>query len=109
MGIDKAEVIRQLLAAGRERHVLQLMEGESEYTTSDSEGAPLDQRMARLWMAALYHLRFVSEFGVQSGTRTVEGRSESAFPEQFAEWLEAGAVGIGASDLGAYLADHPLR
>lgn len=107
--MDKAEVIRQLVEAGRARHVLELLEGESEYTTSDSEGVPPDEKAARLWIGALHYLRwFVSEFDAQRCSRTIGKQAESPLPESFAGWLNAGAPGIGAADLSSYLTDHPL-
>ena len=105
---DKAALIMQLVNQGRSEDILALIEGESPYTTDDSEGAPEDRTLARLWIAALYHLRFTSEFGVGSPTQVKNGRVESPFPDEFMQWLEAGAPGIGLSDLLNYLNDNPL-
>ncbi len=99
----KAELIRHLVVSGNASDVLALMEGESPYTTEASEGAPTDSVLGRIWVGALHHLRFVSEFGPDAEPQMKDGKAESPFPDVFAQWLEADAPGIGASDLDDYM------
>lgn len=105
----KANSILQLVRTGRANDVLSLMEGESIYATEASEGAPTDNVLGQLWIGALYHLRFITEFGIEALPQVKNGRIESPFPEVFMEWLEAGAPGIGSSDLDNYLRENPIR
>ena len=105
---DKASLILQLVNQGRAEDILALIEGESPYTTEDSEGTPKDKTLAKLWVCAVYHLRFISELGINSPIQVKDGRVESPFPDDFMQWLEADAPGIGFSDLLNYLSDNPF-
>lgn len=106
---NKANSILQLVRSGRANDVLALMEGDSIYTTDASEGAPIDNTLGQIWIGALYHLRFIAEFGTEALPQVRNGRVESPFPEVFMQWLEAGAPGIGSSDLDNYLRENPIR
>jgi hypothetical protein len=106
--MSKAELIKNMVDGGRTADLFLMLEGESPYTSDASEGAPRDSKLAKLWTAALYHLRFVAEFGNRSDSVMKDGKWLSAFPEEFSEWLEAGAPGITLDELEKYLRDNPL-
>jgi hypothetical protein len=104
----KVELIRNMIASGHISDLLALMEGESRHTTEASEGVPSDRNLARIWMGALYHLRFIAAFGPDAKARWSDGKFQSPVPEEFAKWLDAGAPGIGESDLESYVQDKLL-
>jgi hypothetical protein len=104
----KSELIQDLISRGQTGELLALMEGESAYTTEASTGVPDDSDLARIWMGALYHLRFIARFGSDATTGLRDGRVESPVPDEFAKWLKAGAPGIGESDLENFARDHPF-
>jgi len=106
--MNKSELIRNLVENGRALDLLRMLEGESPYTNEASEGAPKEPALAKLWMAALYHLRFVAEFGNRPDTVMKDGKWCSAFPKEFSEWIDAGAPGIVVEELERYLQDNPL-
>ncbi|WP_426318422.1 hypothetical protein [Pseudoduganella sp. R-43] len=106
--MNKSDLIARAVNAGRAVDILLLLEGESAYTSEDFEGAPADRELAKLWTIAQYHLRFVSEFGNRVDTIMKDGKWVSAFPDEFAQWLNVGAPGIAISELNRYLHDHPL-
>jgi len=85
-----------------------LLEGDSDFTSDESEGAPDDRQLARLWVAAIYHLHFVAEFGDEEELRCKDGKWLSPFPLEFRGWLDAGAPGIAMNDLQRYVEHHPL-
>lgn len=94
--MNKRGIIGNLLATGRASQLLAVLEGESALSDPNSPGAPEDRDLARLWIAAQYHLKFVSQFGEHSPPRRVDGKLLSSFPEEFHSWIEAGAPGITA-------------
>jgi len=107
--MNKSKIIREIVDSGRAPDLLLIMEGESPYTSEDSEGAPHDPVLARLWMAALHHLRFVAEFGNRSDNVLKDGKWLSAFPNEFLDWLDAGSPGVTDGELTRYLQDNPLN
>lgn len=106
--MNKAEQIARVVDAGRASDILLLLEGESEYTSAEFEGAPADRELAKLWTIVHYHLRFVAEFGNCPETIMKDGKWLSPFPDEFSEWLKIGAPGIAKSELDNYLYDHPV-
>jgi len=106
--LEKVEAIRKLISVGRAKDILDFAEGESSYISERSLGAPQEQELRRLWVLAVHHLRFVSEFGVSSSREYKGGKYLTAFPEAFDQWLQAGAPGISNEDFNAFLKDHPL-
>lgn len=106
--MNRSELIRKIIDNGRAPDLLLILEGESQYTGEDSEGAPRDAVLAKLWMAALYHLRFVAEFGNRSDAVLKDGKWFSAFPDEFSEWLDAGSPGVTDGELKRYLQSNPL-
>src|SRR5215207_1943207 len=106
--MNRSELISRIVDSGRAPDLLLILEGESPYTSEDSEGAPSDPVLARLWMAALYHLRFVAEFGNRSDTVLKDGKWLSAFPNEFSEWLDTGSPGVTDGELTRYLQSNPL-
>lgn len=106
--LTKSELIERLVAAGRAADLVLLLEGDSAFTSDETEGAPDDRQLARLWIAAIYHLRFVAEFGDKKEPRCKEGKWLSPFPVEFGIWLDAGAPGIAMTDLEHYVEHHPL-
>ena len=54
--------IESLVRAGRATDIANMLEGESSFSNEDSEGAPGDRDLARLWTMAFYHLKFIAEF-----------------------------------------------
>lgn len=104
----KVYKIKQLIKDGKANDVLSLMEGESPYTTEDSEGVPKDRMLARIWIGALHHLRFISEFGIDAKAQKINGKLECPLPDIFEQWLQAGAPGIGENDLDNYLQQRNL-
>src|SRR5688572_12234989 len=100
--------IKVMLSDDRVNDLLDLMEGESKFTTGSSENMPIteEERIAR--GDALDHVRFVAKYGLTK-ERVIEGsKIYSARPEGFAKWLELGAPGIEAAELSAYLEKYPL-
>jgi hypothetical protein len=106
--MNKTELIKNIVESGRAQDLLLMLEGESPYTNDESEGAPKDHALAKLWTAALYHLRFIAEFGNQQNTLMKDGKWVSAFPEEFSQWLEAGAPGIAIEEIVRYVKENPL-
>ncbi|MGE8098601.1 hypothetical protein [Pseudomonas fluorescens] len=106
--MGKIETIKKLISVGRAKDVLDFVEGDSPYISEVSLGAPQEQELRRLWVIAVHHLRFVSEFGVSSSGVHKDGKYLTAFPEGFEQWLQAGAPGVADEDISAFLKDHPL-
>ena len=94
--MNKRSIIGSLVATGRASELLAVLEGDSDLSDPTASGAPEDRELARLWIAAQYHLRFVSKFGEYSPPQKVDGKLLSSFPEEFERWVEAGAPGITA-------------
>jgi len=92
--MNKRSVIFNLIATDRASELLAVLEGESRLSDAASAGAPEDRELARLWIAAQYHLKFVSEFGKDAAPQMVEGKLFSPFPEDFERWVESGAPGV---------------
>lgn len=99
----------QVINQGKAQDILALMEGESPYITESSEGAPTDHKLIQLWTFALYHLRFISEFGINGKKQFKDGKVICPFPNEFMQWLEADAPGIDLPDLNRYLIDNPIE
>lgn len=106
--MEKTEIIRRLIDAGRARDVLEFVEGDSPYISETSPGAPQEPELRRLWILVVHHLRFISEFGILAVREYKDGRCLTAFPDEFEQWLQVGAPGISNDDIGAFLRDHPL-
>lgn len=100
--MHKIDAIRFLMQNGHVRELLQLIEGDSPYTTDNSEGAPHDPYLRRLWVIAVHHLRFVAEYGEREKI-VCDGKYLSSHPVEFEQWLQAGAPGIGNEDIQACL------
>ena len=100
--VNKIDSIRFLMRKGYAKELLRLVEGESPYTTDASEGVPLDPYLRGLWIVVVHHLRFVVEFGHQEKV-VQNGKYLSSFPNEFEQWLQAGAPGIGVEDIEACL------
>lgn len=107
--MDKKEVINKLILDGKTEDVRELIEGESQYTTSASQGVPQSLRLQRLWVSAVHHLRFISEFGLKTNGAWKDGKYYAPFVEDFNKWLDADAHGIAEEDIFRYLRDHPLE
>lgn len=105
--MDKVEIIRALIDSGRAKDVLDFVEGESEYISDKSEGAPQTRELRRIWVLVVHHLRFVSEFG-NIPAATKNGKRLIAYPQEFELWLDAGAPGISDQDIREYLKGNPL-
>ncbi len=97
--MNKRSIIGNLLATGWALALLAVLEGESALSDPMAPGAPDDHDLARLWIAAQYHLKFVSRFGANSPPQIVDGKFLSSFPEEFERWIDAGAPGIAALEL----------
>lgn len=108
MFVGKAELIEILVRTGRAADIVLLLEGESTLSNDQSEGAPKDRELAKLWTMALYHLRFVATYGVDASALLQDGKWLSPFPDEFQAWLQAGAPGISSTDLSRYLEVRPL-
>lgn len=106
--MGKVEAIRALISVGRAKDVLGFVEGESPYISNASLGPTQNSESRRLWVIVVHHLRFVSEFGTSSLRGHRDGKYFTAFPEEFDQWLQAGAPGIADDDINALLNDHPL-
>ncbi|NVZ30005.1 hypothetical protein [Pseudomonas gingeri] len=102
--MNKIETIRCLMASGRSKEVLGLVEGVSDW--------PLEREQAqdarRLRILVVHHLRFVSEFGSSSSGCYKGKRYLTPFPQDFEQWLLSGAPEVLLEDLEALLVDHPL-
>lgn len=105
--MGKVEIIRYLIERGRFKDVLDFVEGESKYISEDSEGAPQDKDLRRVWVLVVHHLRFLSRFGNVSAV-TKGDVFFTAHPKEFELWLDAGAPGISYQDLRDYLKENPL-
>lgn len=91
---SKKEIIYSLLKNGLAAELLSILQGDSRFSDSASLGAPEDRMLARLWIAAQYHLEFISIFGNENYPREFNGRVISPFPEDFEKWIEIGAPGL---------------
>lgn len=106
--MNKAIAIAKIISNGRAPDLLLLMEGESIYTHPSSELVLNNLVESKLWRMALEHVRFICEFGKESGIVKKGDRIYSAYPEEFNEWLTLGAPGLVESDLRAYLNGNPV-
>jgi hypothetical protein len=106
--MNKVECIRAMLAAGREKDLLDFVEGESTYLSDASCGAPQTAEQKRMWVLLVHHLRFLTSYG-NTVTKVIDGgKYLSAHPESLNEWLDLGAPGIAEEDISAYLKANPL-
>ncbi|WP_131190151.1 hypothetical protein [Stutzerimonas kirkiae] len=105
--MDKVKIIRALIDSGRVKDVLDFVEGESEYVSDKSEGAPQARELRRLWILVVHHLRFLSEFG-STPAATKDGKYLISYPREFDLWLDAGAPGVAEQDIMEYLKKNPL-
>lgn len=79
---NKRSVIGALMATGLASELLAVLEGESALSDPTALGAPEDHDLARLWIAAQYHLKFVSRFGEHSPPQIVDGKLLCSFPKR---------------------------
>ena len=102
------EIIKAMLSEGRVSDLLDLMEGESEFTGDGVENMPKTEEEKVARGRALDHVRFIAEYGFDKD-KVVDGNMVySSRPKGFAEWLILGAPGIEPSELEAYLEKYPL-
>lgn len=102
------EIIKAMLLAGRVSDLLDLMEGESEFTGEGVENMPKTEEEKVARGQALDHVRFIKKYGFDK-EKVIEGTMVySSRPEGFDEWLILGAPGIEPSELNAYLEVYPL-
>jgi len=90
------------------RDVLELMEGESEFTSGESAGVPDNPDLKKLWVISVHHLRFVVEFDQGESSAVKGGKFRAPFPREFEQWLHAGAPGVASADVDACLRDRLL-
>ncbi|MCF1489445.1 hypothetical protein LZ838_19050 [Pseudomonas sp. AA27] len=106
--MEKIELIRALIKAGRSDDLLAFVEGESPYLTDASQGVPESPWLRRIWVLVVTHLRFVTRYGEVTKPLIADGQVLSPYPAEFQLWLAAGAPGIALEDLQAYVREHPL-
>lgn len=92
--MNKRSIVSRWVSAGHASELLAVLEGESRFSDAAAPGGPERGQCARLWIAAQYHLRFVSAFAENSPPQTLGGKLLSSFPEDFGQWIEAGAPGV---------------
>lgn len=107
--MDKIEIIRLMLDAGRAKDILAFVEGESPYLSDASDGVPQDPELKRIWIMVVHHLRFLVEFGSGTSVQSSGGKIYSSYPDEFERWLSAGAPGISELDIERYITENPLR
>jgi hypothetical protein len=101
--MNKVAAIRLLMDNGLARDVLELIEGESEFTSDESSGVPDHPDLKKLWVISVHHLRFVVEFGQGETSAVKGGKFRTPFPREFEQWLQAGAPGVASADVDACL------
>ncbi|WP_046855460.1 hypothetical protein [Pseudomonas sp. CCOS 191] len=106
--MEKSELIRALIQAGRADDLLAFVEGESVYLTDASQGVPESPALRRIWVLVVTHLRFVAKYGAVTEHQVAGGQVLSPYPAEFQLWLASGAPGIALEDLRAYVREHPL-
>lgn len=106
--LKKADLLKIMLQHGRSKDLLQLMEGESKYTSPDSELFFQGLEESRLWHLALSHVRFVARFGLDQERVIEDGKVYRAYSEEFAKWIFLGAPGLPERDFLMYLSDNPI-
>jgi hypothetical protein len=114
------EIAKHLVAAGRARDLHDLLTGVSPYCRVTPALPPAEQHTSnegdaelwkshRLWTLAVHHLDFVARHGRDQGEVWEGAILHCAYPEEFEQWLRAGAPGLSSDALTAYLHDHPLE
>lgn len=102
-------LIKRMLSNGRIQDLLDLMDGESEYSSDSTENMPRDEEERMLRGDALDHVRFGSKFGFSKDRVIEDEKVYCSRPKEFDEWIRRGAPGIVPDELMAYLRDHPLE
>ncbi|NIE55141.1 MULTISPECIES: hypothetical protein [unclassified Burkholderia] len=106
--MEKIEVIKLMLSAGRAKDMLDFVEGESPYLSDASGGVPQDPEFKRIWIMVVHHLRFLAEFGNGVSVQSSGGKVYRPYPDEFDRWLSAGASGISEIDIKRYIEENPL-
>jgi hypothetical protein len=101
--------IKALVENGRAEELRKLMEGESEYTSPESELVLENIEVSKVWRMALEHVRFVSEFGLNKNKVEIGNHFYSSYPDDFEKWLEIGAPGLPKKDFEAYILEKPIK
>lgn len=107
--MDTITAIKKMVERGRSSDLLDLMQGESPYTSADSELILNGLEEKQPWRMALEHLKFIVEFGNVEGVVEKDSKFYSAYPEEFQQWLSIGAPGLVKSDLEEYLKANPVE
>lgn len=109
MTSQNIEIIRYLLEKGRAKELRDIMFGESEFTSPESELKLNGWEEKKAWRMAFAHVEFVSKYGNEKTLVKEDGKIYSAYPDEFNEWLNLGAPGIPWQDLFAYLEKNPIE
>jgi hypothetical protein len=107
--MEKAEIIKRMLSAGRAKDMLDFVDGESPYLSDASGGVPQDPELKRIWILVVHHLRFLAELGNSVSVQSTDGRLYGPYPDEFDRWLSAGAPGISEIDINRYIVENPLN
>lgn len=107
MSLPNIDLVRKLVETGRAQDILDLLEGESEYTSPEYWSFSLIGEHGRAYMMAIHYLRFVAEFGLAREVMIEDGNVRRAYPDDFDHWLQLGAPGIIANEFNDYLKAKP--
>lgn len=109
MSKQNIEIIRHLVEKGRAKDLKDIMFGESEFTSPESELELNEWEEKKAWRMAFAHVEFVSKYGNEKTGVEENGKFYSAYPEEFNKWLNLGAPGMPWHDLFAYLEKNPIE
>ncbi len=105
---NKVELIKKIIADGREEDIYKLIVGISEYSLIEKhERSPIEEKKMRYTAEA--HLNYVIKFGYGEKTQKIGKIKYFPYNEEFEEWLENGAPGILEEEINNYLADNPFK
>jgi hypothetical protein len=105
--IDQA-IVQKMLRAGKANDLLDLMSGESKYTSDNSELILNNLEEKKAWRMSLEHVKFVAKYGLDVDKVEEGSKFYSAYPDDFEKWLGLGAPGLVEEDLNNYLRDNPI-
>jgi hypothetical protein len=116
MAKPDVNIILRLFNEGREKDLLDLMEGDSPYTREDlfenfpGKNSDRVRDIDEIYTTALAvdYVRFVVNYGHEK-SQVIDGKMVySSRPEAFNKWLEMGGLRLTQQELNAYLKDNPL-
>ncbi|WP_165670250.1 hypothetical protein [Metapseudomonas otitidis] len=101
--------VMNILAQGRISDLIDLMEGDSEFSSGSNENIPKTRREVYVYNMALRHLKFLKDYGLGVERVIVDDKVFESYPDYFQEWLDLGCKGVEEDEIGRYLESNPLR